>query len=93
MRRGQHVRLCEGGGARFPSATQRVINCKSAAEARAALATATRILERLGVRLNPQKTRIVHISRDSIFWDIELCEPAGTARFPAAGFSDGTQKG
>jgi len=36
-----------------------VITCKSVAEARAALAVATRILERLGVRLNPQKTRIV----------------------------------
>ncbi len=40
-----------------------VITCKSVAEARAALATATRILERLGVRLNPQKTRIVHIQQ------------------------------
>jgi RNA-directed DNA polymerase len=38
-----------------------VITCKSAAEARAALADALRILERLGVHLNPQKTRIVHI--------------------------------
>jgi hypothetical protein len=34
-----------------------VITCKSVAEACAALAAATRILERLGVRLNPQKTR------------------------------------
>ena len=34
-----------------------VITGKSVAEARAALAAATRILERLGVRLNPQKTR------------------------------------
>src|SRR5690349_22318450 len=40
-----------------------VITCKSAAEARAALAIATRILEQLGVRLNPQKTRIVHVRR------------------------------
>src|SRR6201986_4768578 len=34
-----------------------VITCKSATEARAAVVAATRILERLGVRLNPQKTR------------------------------------
>src|SRR6266478_3308129 len=40
-----------------------VITCKSVAEARAALAAATRILERLGVRLNLQKTRIVHIQQ------------------------------
>jgi RNA-directed DNA polymerase len=38
-----------------------VITCKSAVEARAALAAAARVLEQLGVRLNPQKTRIVHV--------------------------------
>ena len=37
-----------------------VITCKSAAEARAAVATALRILKHLGVELHPQKTRIVH---------------------------------
>jgi retron-type reverse transcriptase len=38
-----------------------VITCSSSAEARAALAAATRVLEALGVHLHPQKTRIVHI--------------------------------
>jgi RNA-directed DNA polymerase len=38
-----------------------VITCSSASEARAALAAATRVLEALGVQLNPQKTRIVHV--------------------------------
>lgn len=38
-----------------------VITCKSAKEARAALTDALRILERLGVQLNSQKTRIVHV--------------------------------
>jgi RNA-directed DNA polymerase len=38
-----------------------IITCASAREARAALADALRILERLGVQLNPQKTRIVHV--------------------------------
>jgi RNA-directed DNA polymerase len=38
-----------------------VITCKSAAEARAALDTAVRILSQLGVQLNTQKTRIVHV--------------------------------
>lgn len=38
-----------------------VITCKSAAEARAALETARRILKQLGVELHPQKTRIVHV--------------------------------
>jgi hypothetical protein len=40
-----------------------IITCASAREARAALADALRILERLGVQLNPQKTRIVHVRR------------------------------
>src|SRR6267378_3666253 len=38
-----------------------VITCKSAAEARAAVAVALRILKQLGVELHPQKTRIVHV--------------------------------
>jgi RNA-directed DNA polymerase len=38
-----------------------VITCKSAAEARAAIATAQKILNALGVQLHPQKTRIVHV--------------------------------
>ena len=38
-----------------------VITCRSAPEARAALDTATRILKQLGVELNSQKTRIVHV--------------------------------
>jgi group II intron reverse transcriptase/maturase len=38
-----------------------VITCKSAAEARAAVDVARRILKQLGVELHPQKTRIVHV--------------------------------
>ncbi len=38
-----------------------VVTCKSASEARAAVATATRILGELGVQVHPQKTRIVHV--------------------------------
>src|ERR1700683_5542533 len=38
-----------------------VITCKSAAETRAAVETAGRILKQLGVELHPQKTRIVHV--------------------------------
>jgi RNA-directed DNA polymerase len=38
-----------------------VITCKSAAEARAAVAVALRILRELGVELHPKKTRIVHV--------------------------------
>lgn len=38
-----------------------VVTCTSAAEARAAIAAAQRILSELGVQVHPQKTRIVHI--------------------------------
>ena len=37
------------------------MTCKSAAEARAAVDAALRILKQLGVELHPQKTRIVHV--------------------------------
>jgi RNA-directed DNA polymerase len=39
-----------------------VITCKSAAEARAAVEAAGRLLKQLGVELHSQKTRIVHVS-------------------------------
>jgi RNA-directed DNA polymerase len=39
-----------------------VITCQSAAEARAAIVAAGKILKELGVELHPQKTRIVHIA-------------------------------
>jgi group II intron reverse transcriptase/maturase len=38
-----------------------VITCKSAAEARGAVAAARKILAQLGVQLHPDKTRIVHV--------------------------------
>ena len=38
-----------------------VLTSRSAAEARAALEAATRVLETLGVQINPRKTRIVHV--------------------------------
>lgn len=37
-----------------------VVTCGTRAEAQAVLATASKILEQLGVRINPEKTRIVH---------------------------------
>lgn len=40
-----------------------VLTCESAAEARAAVAAALRILDELGVQLHPQKTRIVHVQQ------------------------------
>ena len=61
MSREAHVQFCESLGVRVPGATHRVLTCKSAAEARAAVDAASRILKHLGVELHPQKTRIVHV--------------------------------
>ena len=60
-----------------------VITCKSAAEARAALAAATRVLEQLGVRLNPQKTRIVHVRQGFDFLGYRIVRTKGKCKLPA----------
>jgi group II intron reverse transcriptase/maturase len=54
-----------------------VVTCKSAAEARAALAAATGVLEQLGVRLNSQKTRIVHVRRGFDFLGYRIVRTKG----------------
>jgi len=61
MRREPHVRFCERAVVKFRRATHRVITCTSATEARVALEVASRVLKELGVNINPQKTRIVHV--------------------------------
>jgi chorismate mutase len=49
-----------------------VITCKSAAEARAAIVAAQRILEQLIVQLHPQKTRIVHVRQGFEFLGFKI---------------------
>lgn len=44
-----------------------VITCQSRKEAQMALAAAQRVLEKLGVALHPEKTKIVHIKNGFIF--------------------------
>ena len=56
MTRECHVRFCEGGGVRFPSATRLVILCRGrAAQVQAVVAAQ---LQALGLTLNPAKTRV-----------------------------------
>jgi RNA-directed DNA polymerase len=59
-----------------------VITCESAAEARAALAAVTRILEQLGVRLNPQKTRIVHVRQGFDFLGYRIVQTNRRRKLP-----------
>jgi RNA-directed DNA polymerase len=59
MRRESHVRIWEGGGVRFPSATRLVVLCRSPREAAEALAVVRDWTEKAGLTLHPIKTRLV----------------------------------
>jgi RNA-directed DNA polymerase len=61
-----------------------VITCKSAAEARAALGAAIRVLEQLDVRLNPQKTRIVHVQQGFDFLGYRIVRTKRKRKLPAS---------
>lgn len=61
-----------------------VITCESAAEARAALTAATRVLEQLGVRLNPQKTRIVRVQQGFDFLGYRIVRTKRKPKLPAS---------
>src|SRR5208337_2645069 len=49
-----------------------VVTCRTRAEAQSALAQATKILEKLGVTLNREKTRIVHIAQGFEFLGFKI---------------------
>ena len=55
-----------------------VVTCESAAEARAAIAAARRILNELGVQLHPQKTRMVHVRRGFEFLGYKIKRGKGS---------------
>ena len=59
-----------------------VITCKSAAEARAAVDAAGRILKQLGVELHPQKTRIVHVQHGFEFLGYKIKRDASPGALP-----------
>jgi RNA-directed DNA polymerase len=57
-----------------------VITCKSAAEARAVVAVARKVLEQLGVQLHPHKTRIVHVHHGFEFLGYKIKRGQGRLR-------------
>jgi RNA-directed DNA polymerase len=61
MSREVQVRFCESRGVRIPPATHRVVLCRSAAQAGAALDAVEEILASLGLRLHPDKTKVVDL--------------------------------
>src|SRR5947209_17898659 len=69
-----------------------VVTCSSAAEARAALAAAIRILERLGVRINPRKTRIVHVQNGFEFLGFKI-KSGRQLRLPPTKIRSGARSG
>ena len=87
-----HVRFCESLGVRSPGATHRVVTCESAAEARAAVAAALRILNELGVQLHPQKTRIVQVRQGFEFLGYKI-KRGKQLRLPPGKIRSGAQSG
>jgi RNA-directed DNA polymerase len=70
-----------------------VITCRSASEARAALATAVRILAALGVQINPQKTRIVHVRDGFEFLGFKIKRGSRQLRLPTQKIRSGARSG
>jgi hypothetical protein len=70
-----------------------VISCTSAAEARAALAAASRVLKMLGVNINPQKTRIVHVRQGFEFLGYKIKRGSRQMRLPTSKIRSGARPG
>jgi RNA-directed DNA polymerase len=70
-----------------------VITCKSAPEACAALEAATRVLKTLGVHINPQKTRIVHVRHGFEFLGYKIKRGSRPMRLSPSRIRSGAQPG
>ena len=70
-----------------------VVTCSSAAQARAALQTATGILKTLGVAINPRKTRIVHVKLGFEFLGYKIKRGNRPMRLPAGKIRSGIKAG
>ena len=70
-----------------------VITCASAAEARAALDAATRVLKALGVHIHPQKTRIVHVRHGFEFLGYKIKRGRRQLKLPVSKIRSGVRSG
>jgi RNA-directed DNA polymerase len=70
-----------------------VITCTSATEARAALMAASRVLGKLGVNINPQKTRIVHVRHGFEFLGYKIKRGGRPMRLPTSKIRTRAQPG
>ncbi len=81
MKRECHVRFCEGGGVKIPSATRLVICCRYQAEE--VLAALREVAGRIGLRMNEDKTHVCQLSRgrfDLLGYSFERCYSEKTGR-------------
>jgi group II intron reverse transcriptase/maturase len=69
------------------------ITCSSAAQARAALETASRVLKQLGVQINPRKTRIVHVRHGFEFLGYKIKRGNRPMWLPASKIKSGAKAG
>lgn len=70
-----------------------VVTCRTRAEAQAALAAATRILEKLGVTLHKTKTRIVHICHGFEFLGYKIKRGSRPLRLAPGRICSGVRSG
>ncbi len=70
-----------------------LITCRSAAQARAALETARRVLKQLGVQINPQKTRIVHVRHGFEFLGYKIKRGSRPMRLPSGKIKSSAKAG
>ena len=69
MSREVHVRFCESGRGRFPPATHLVVVCPTVERAEQARDLAAATLAGLGLRLHPDKTKIVCLRQGQVGFD------------------------
>lgn len=70
-----------------------VITCRTRAQAQSALAMARKILEQLGVRMNPAKTRIVHVRHGFEFLGYKIKRGSRPMQLAAARITSGARQG
>jgi group II intron reverse transcriptase/maturase len=70
-----------------------VVTCHTRAEAQAVLAFATKVLEKLGVELNKDKTRIVHVRKGFEFLGYKIKRGSRPLGLPAHKIKSGTVQG
>jgi RNA-directed DNA polymerase len=70
-----------------------VVTCKSRREAEVALGIAEQILGTLGVRVNPQKTQIVHVRHGFVFLGYKIKQGSRALRLPDAKIRSGVRSG